>query len=116
MRIETAARGQFCDHLQCFDLEAYLHTMRSCPPKHAWCCPVCDKPAPLHQLKLDALAQSIVDTAPANATEVLVADTGKWEVSATEEPFEDSSDEDISGLKLAPTQSQLQAAALNLGR
>lgn len=114
-RIERAARGAECDHLQCFDLGSYIHTMRSIPPKHAWCCPVCDKPAPLHQLRLDAFAQSVIDGTEANVTEVLVADNGKWEVSATEEPLEDSSaEEDV--MPRPPTQADLQQAALNLGR
>lgn len=115
-RIEQAARGVDCDHLQCFDLGSYLHTMRNIPPKHAWCCPVCDKPTPLHQLRLDAFAQSVIDGSEANVTEVLVADNGKWEVSATEDPQEDDSSEDELPFARPPTQADLQAAALNLGR
>lgn len=140
MRMEMAARGVGCDHLQCFDLEAFVHTMRNIPPKHAWCCPICDKPAPLHQLRLDAFVQSVLDKAPENAVEVLVADNGKWEVSAVEEPMPDDSDDDVApggsgdwrsgwqngddqGARPAwtpppppPTQADLQQAALNLGR
>jgi len=116
-RIEEAARGVECDHLQCFDLPSYVHTMRNIPPKHAWCCPICDRPAPLHQVRLDAFAQSILDATEPNVTEVLVADTGKWEVSATEDPMDDaSSDDDGPFMPSAPTQADLQRAALNLGR
>lgn len=116
-RIETAARGSECDHLQCFDLAAYMHTMRNIPPKHAWCCPICDKPAPLHQLRLDAFAQSVLESTASNVTEVLVADNGKFEVSATDEPEPESSDEELPpALANRPTQAQLQQAALNLGR
>merc|ERR1711972_63459 len=118
MRIETAARGSQCEHLQCFDLQAFLHTMRNIPPKHAWCCPICDKPTPIHQIRLDAFAQSVIDKSAENVVEVLVADNGKWEVSATEDPVEDdSSDEiDIRAIPAPPTQAQLIQAALNLGR
>lgn len=117
MRIETAARGKQCEHLQCFDLKSYLHTMRNIPPKHAWCCPVCDKPCPLHQIRLDAFAQSVIDESKENVVEVLVADNGKWEVSATEDPMEDDSDDDdVFRPPTGPTQADLQAAALNLGR
>merc|ERR1712151_1014002 len=112
MGIERAVRGAECDHLQCFDLASFVHTMRNINPKHSWCCPICDRPAPIHQLRLDEFAQSVVDSAPANATEVLVADNGQWVVSATEIDFEDSSaDEAVPGFPCAPTQSQLQAAA-----
>jgi len=107
--------------------------MRSIPPKHAWCCPICDQPAPLHQLRLDAFAQSVIDSTAANVTEVLVADNGKFEVSATEELLQDSSDEEALKAEQAaqaavaapaprpsPTQhlsqAELQQAALNLGR
>merc|ERR1711972_111422 len=115
MRIETAARGSQCEHLQCFDLQAFLHTMRNIPPKHAWCCPICDKPTPIHQIRLDAFAQSVIDKSAENVVEVLVADNGKWEVSATEEPVEDDSSDDID-MPAPPTQAQLIQAALNLGR
>lgn len=118
-RIETAARGSACEHLQCFDLASYVHTMRNIPPKHAWCCPICDRPAPLHQLLYDAFAQSVLDATEARVTEVLVADNGKWEVSAVEEPPEDDSseEEDHACIPPAPpTQADLQQAALNLGK
>lgn len=115
-RIERAARGPKCEHLQCFDLASYVHTMRKIPPKHAWCCPICDRPAPLQQLRLDAFAQSVLDATEANVTEVLVADNGKWEVSATEEHVEDASSDDGPLPCAPPTQADLQQAALNLGR
>lgn len=122
-RIEKAARGSECDHLQCFDLDSYVHTMRNIPPKHAWCCPVCDKPAPLHQLRLDAFAQSVVDGTENNVTEVLIADNGKYEVSATEDPLSDSDEEALAAANIPrpappkpPTQADLQQAALNLGK
>lgn len=135
LRIEQAARGSGCEHLQCFDLNSYIHTMRNIPPKHAWCCPICDKPTPLHQLRLDAFAQSVIDSTASNVTEVLVADNGKFEVSATEDAFQDSSDEEAlkaeqaahaAAAGAAPpaprpqapqlSQAELQQAALNLGR
>mmetsp|Transcript_25691 Transcript_25691/g.59883 ORF Transcript_25691/g.59883 Transcript_25691/m.59883 type:complete len:614 (-) Transcript_25691:79-1920(-) len=120
IRISTAARGDECDHLQCFDLESFVHTMRNIPPKHGWCCPVCDKPTPLHRIRLDAFAQQVLDKAPENAMEVLVADTGKWEVSAFEEEVDDdNSDDDDAPAHLfrqAPTQAQLQQQLMNLGR
>eukprot|EP00931_Biecheleriopsis_adriatica_P063204 TRINITY_DN38231_c0_g1_i1.p1 TRINITY_DN38231_c0_g1~~TRINITY_DN38231_c0_g1_i1.p1 ORF type:complete len:632 (+),score=152.82 TRINITY_DN38231_c0_g1_i1:76-1896(+) len=125
MRIERAVRGVECDHLQCFDLSSYIHTMRNIPPKHAWCCPVCDKPAPVHQLRLDAFAQSVLDNTADNVTEVLVADNGKFEVSATEDVPEDSSDEEALAAERAAatvppqrqlTAAELQQAAMNLGR
>eukprot|EP00913_Durusdinium_trenchii_P022463 g21100.t1 len=134
LRIEQAARGSACEHLQCFDLNSYIHTMRNIPPKHAWCCPICDKPAPIHQLRLDAFAQSVIDSTASNVTEVLVADNGKFEVSATEDDLQDSSDEEALKAEQAAqaaatttpaaprvaapqlSQAELQQAALNLGR
>jgi len=122
VRISTAARGEQCDHLQCFDLPSFIHTMRNAPPKHGWCCPVCDTPTPLHRIRLDAFAQRVLDKAPENAIEVLVADTGKWEVSAVEDPLDDDSDDNatVPAHVLQPQQpltpAQLQEALMNLGR
>lgn len=134
-RINYAVRGLECQHLECFDLASYIHTMRSIPPKHAWCCPVCDKPVPLHQLQHDAFAQSVIDETNSDVIEVMlnVTDIGKWEISKVEEPFDDSSeDEAQEALKISfesasrqleyvaaqPQRSaaELQQAALNLGR
>jgi len=71
-------------------------------------------------LKLDAFAQSVLRSAPDDATEVLVADDGRWEVSATEDPAcgSDSESEDMKAIRSAVplSRSELQQAALNLGR
>merc|ERR1712150_127361 len=119
-RIDTAVRGPDCDHLQCFDLDSYVHTMRKIPPKHAWCCPICDRPAPVHRLRVDTFAQSILDATEPNVTEVLVADSGKWEVSAVEEDIDEESSDDGMPFPFPVTkqltQVDLQQAALNLGR
>lgn len=82
---------------------------------------MCDRPAPLHQLVLDAFAQSVIDKSAANVTEVLVADNGKWEVSATEEELGDepSSDDDpafAARFPAAPARLDLNQAAMSLGR
>lgn len=114
MRISIPARTAHCDHLQCFDLEAFVHTMKNIPAKRAWCCPICDKPAAVHQIQVDEFAQNVLDKTDDNVTEVLVADNGKWEVSATEEAA--SEDESSEEEQRRPTRESLQEQALNLGR
>ena len=52
--------------------------------------------APLHQLRLDAYAQSVIDSTAANVREVLIADSGKFEVFATDDQALDSSDEEVT--------------------
>jgi len=56
-RIEHPARGQRCEHLQCFDVRFYL---QFCHQQRLWHCPVCNGPIPFHELIIDEYFNSIL--------------------------------------------------------
>ncbi|VDM03193.1 unnamed protein product [Schistocephalus solidus] len=49
-RIDLPVRGHNCQHIQCYDANTYLLINERKP---AWKCPVCDVPAPFHELLVD---------------------------------------------------------------
>lgn len=92
-RIEVAARGVNCDHLQSFDLASFVETMKLAPPKRKWVCPICDVVCLPDRMVLDSFAQQILRSAAANVTEVLISTDGRWTVSMTEDSDDFSGDE-----------------------
>jgi hypothetical protein len=61
--IEESAIGQHCNHVQVFDLQAYIavnQRMRSLDKR--WTCPVCAAPLRPDDVLLDPFAQGILDT------------------------------------------------------
>lgn len=61
--IEEAAIGKCCNHIQVFDLQAYIavnQRMRSLDKR--WTCPVCSLPLRPDEVILDPFAQGILDT------------------------------------------------------
>merc|ERR1712187_637611 len=61
--IEESAIGRLCNHVQVFDLQAYIavnQKMRSLDKR--WTCPVCSKPLRPDDVLLDPFAQGILDT------------------------------------------------------
>jgi len=61
--IEEAAIGRICNHIQVFDLQAYIavnQRMRSLDKR--WTCPVCSLPLRPDEVILDPFAQGILDT------------------------------------------------------
>jgi len=61
--IEESAIGRHCNHIQVFDLQAYIavnQRMRSLDKR--WTCPVCGRPLRPDDVILDPFAQGILDT------------------------------------------------------
>jgi len=61
--IEECAIGRHCNHIQVFDLNAYItvnQKMRSLDKR--WTCPVCSVPLRPDDVVLDPFAQGILDT------------------------------------------------------
>ena len=93
-------RGKQCTHLECFDLETWLHTrpnsksclcgaieMRCvCPKEHLfvgnWKCPICSGDARPHMLRIDGFLSGVRATLVANSNidtkEITVSSNGSW--------------------------------------
>lgn len=61
-RIEKAAVGKWCRHLQCFDLHSYIRiTRKQRSLRNRWQCPVCALPTRPEALTLDLYTQNILN-------------------------------------------------------
>ncbi|VDN14652.1 unnamed protein product, partial [Dibothriocephalus latus] len=75
-RIDLPVRGQNCQHIQCYDANTYLLINERKP---AWRCPVCDVPAPFHELLVDGLMLEILaDTMAENLEEIIFKEDSSW--------------------------------------
>ena len=73
-RIVTPAKGDHCDHLQCFDLEIYLkYAMKH----NDWYCPICEKPLPIFWLYVDKKMLQILNSIKEDKVKFL--SDGTWE-------------------------------------
>jgi len=59
-RLREPARGVHCQHLQCFELEAFLVTTAAMPFHRRWRCPICDSPLPPEKLALCDLTRTFL--------------------------------------------------------
>lgn len=64
-RMQQPARGVACQHLRCFDLQAYLETSARAVFHRRWRCPVCDLPLPPKQLIICGLTTALLEQADA---------------------------------------------------
>jgi hypothetical protein len=55
-RLEQPARGTYCLHLECFDLETYVLLGFT---SYKWSCPICSKDVNITQLKVDSYLRRI---------------------------------------------------------
>ncbi|VDM05323.1 unnamed protein product [Schistocephalus solidus] len=91
-------RSVNCDHLQCFDLSAYL-TLNKKRPR--WSCPVCSSPAPFRDLRRDDFfVQLMADQMLKGAEMVHVDADGRWQEAS--KPTESDSSAVISAKESIP--------------
>lgn len=56
-RIKIAAKGNKCNHPQCFDLQTFLEF---CNMTGIWQCPICTQPLPFNELEIDVVMNRIL--------------------------------------------------------
>jgi len=78
MRMSVPCRSTTCDHLQTFDAKLYLQ-MNEKKPK--WKCPVCNKPALIHNLMIDGFFMELVKSSrlPPDEHEIVLHNDGTWD-------------------------------------
>eukprot|EP00045_Choanoeca_perplexa_P017851 m.268593 g.268593 ORF g.268593 m.268593 type:complete len:559 (-) comp17654_c0_seq2:12167-13843(-) len=74
-RMKHPARGEGCKHIQCFDAINFLKMNKRKPD---WECPICMRPTPLNEIRLDAWTQDVLKQAPASSNKVTVRDDATW--------------------------------------
>lgn len=86
-KIRIPARGLFCTHFQCFDLQNFMMlTAQSANPR--WLCPLCKLPC--YSLRLDCIIMAILEEyAQTGVTEVLFFKTGQISAQAGDRTVKD---------------------------
>ena len=75
-KLKIPARGLFCTHYQCFDLNNYL-TMTSQSLNPRWVCPLCKLPC--YAFKIDCILMNILENHAQSAlTEVMFFKSGDF--------------------------------------
>lgn len=86
---DIPVRGAACLHRECFDLETFLQTRNSKPKRpeqpsmvDVWKCPLCDKDARPHTLRVDdflvEVRKRLGDQALLDTKAIIVASDGSW--------------------------------------
>jgi hypothetical protein len=84
-KLRQPARGTMCDHLRCFDLDAFVSVNRLTSNINLrWICPICRKLLLPKDLIQDAYMKAIVDFTPTDCLEVSInEDTAEWRAVET---------------------------------
>ena len=82
-KLRQPARGTMCDHLRCFDLDAFVSVNRQTSNINLrWICPICRKLLLPKDLIQDAYMKAIVDFTPADCLEVSInEENAEWRVA-----------------------------------
>lgn len=80
-KVEEPVRGEQCQHLQCFCLDAYLTSnLKMSAFNNRWMCPVCSLIIRPSDLRVDAYVRSILQSTPEDTEEVVILPNGKWQL------------------------------------
>lgn len=77
LRMTLPAKSVNCNHLQCFDLQAFISSNKIEP---TWMCPICMNPCSLADLKIDSFLSFIINSinVPKTCEEIELYANGKW--------------------------------------
>lgn len=75
--MKLPAKSVKCNHLQCFDLQAFISLNKI---KNTWMCPICMKSCILADLKIDSFLSFIINSInlPTTCVEIELDANGKW--------------------------------------
>lgn len=76
-KMKLPAKSVKCNHLQCFDLQAFIYSNKINP---IWLCPICTKSCILADLKIDSYLLFIINSInlPKTCDEIELDVNGKW--------------------------------------
>lgn len=85
-RVQEPVRGDKCEHVQCFGLDAYLSSNRRMAAfNNRWKCPVCNLIVRPQDLRLDAYVRAVLAATAADVDEVDIRPDGSWSGAAATE-------------------------------
>lgn len=78
-KVQEPVRGEQCQHLQCFSLDAYLTSnLKMNAFNNRWMCPVCSLIIRPSHLRVDAYVRSILASTSEDIEEVVILPNGQW--------------------------------------
>jgi hypothetical protein len=84
-RVNVPVRGEHCQHLQCFSLEAFLvSNYKMSAFNSRWVCPVCSLILRPNDLRIDTFVEAVLANTPQDEEEVAIMADGTWRCSATD--------------------------------
>lgn len=78
-KIATPIKSSLCEHVQCYDLGAFLELAHR---SDSWTCPICNKPSRFEDLCIDGLIDAVLRQS-GSANEALVFPDGSWRIKDT---------------------------------
>ncbi|CAG8742322.1 23941_t:CDS:10, partial [Gigaspora rosea] len=96
VRIKEPAKGLYCVHIGCFDLETYVqvnmvHTK--------WTCPMCNGIVTSETLRVDDYFIKLLEQFSSNVSKIAVDSNGTWTIVEQDDNDADSSDDENSNVK-----------------
>lgn len=86
-KVTEPVRGEQCQHLQCFTLEAYLSSnLKMSAFNNRWMCPVCSLIVRPTDLRVDGYVQSILTSTSEETEEVVILPNGQWRLCGDSSP------------------------------
>jgi len=100
--IKTPVRFDQCQHLDCFDVDSYLHMNFKKP---AWSCPICAKRYPFGTLRRDAWMEKLMADAGEGTREVEMKGDGTFKITDKDEESDEDSEEERMLARLRPKET-----------
>ncbi|CAG8602941.1 24174_t:CDS:10 [Cetraspora pellucida] len=96
VRIKEPAKGLYCVHIGCFDLETYVqvnmvHTK--------WTCPVCNGIVTSETLRVDDYFIKLLEQFSSNVSKIAIDSNGIWSIVEQDDNDTESSDDESSNVK-----------------
>lgn len=83
-RVQEPVRGELCQHLQCFSLQAYFVSNQKMNAfNNRWVCPLCSLVLRPSDLRLDAFVENILTCTAEDVEDVDILPDGTWKSSSS---------------------------------
>ena len=100
--IKTPVRFDQCQHLDCFDVDSYLHMNFKKP---AWSCPICAKRYPFGTLRRDAWLEKLMADAGEGTREVEMKGDGTFKITDKDDESDEDSEEERMLARMRPKET-----------
>lgn len=75
-RMKNPAKGVFCQHLQCFDLQSFIYSQETIPD---WRCPICQNKIKLQDLAINDFLLDALNNTHEDVESISLKKDGTWE-------------------------------------